>query len=400
MNFEYSDEQRLLSDTLRKFLGTGYSFDARGKIIASPAGFSEDVWAALAEMGILGVPFDAVYGGFGGTTIDMLIVFEALGEALVVEPYLATIGLGGRFVARGGTAEQRARILPALIQGKHKMALAQTEAGARWDLPRVATRATKSGDGWVLDGDKRAVLHGGCADTLVVSARTGGAPDDRRGISLFLVERNAPGISVSDYRGLDNLRLANVRLSGVRVGRDSLLGREGEGFDLLEEVVDYATALLCAEAVGAIKYAHDATLEYLKTRRQFGVPIGTFQALQHRMVDILISYEQARSIACLACVKVDSADAAERRRVVSAAKLKIADAARHVSQEAVQLHGGMGMTEELKISHTFRRLTMIAQAFGDADHHLARFAATRSTRSAAPSVPALGDDGRDQFGHA
>jgi alkylation response protein AidB-like acyl-CoA dehydrogenase len=378
MDFEYSDEQRLLSETLRKFLSTGYSFDARSKIVASPAGVSEDVWAALAEMGILSVPFDAEHGGFGGTTVDMMVVMEAIGEALVAEPYLATVGLGGRFVARGGSAEQQARILPALIQGKLKMAFAQTELGARWDRHRVSTRATKSGDGWVLEGDKRAVLHGGCADLLVVSARTAGAPDAARGISLFLVERNAPGVAVTDYRGLDNLRVANVRLSNVRVGGDALLGAEGEGFGLIDEVVDYVTALLCAEAVGAIKYAHDATLEYLKTRRQFGVPIGSFQALQHRMVDILISYEQARSIACLACVKVDTADAAERRRVVSAAKIKIADAARHVSQEAVQLHGGMGMTEELKISHTFRRLTMIAQAFGDADHHLARFAAARS----------------------
>jgi alkylation response protein AidB-like acyl-CoA dehydrogenase len=377
MDFEYSEEQRLLSETLRKFLGTGYSFDVRGKIIASPAGFSEDVWAALAEMGILGVPFDAEHGGFGGTTVDMLVVMEALGEALVVEPYLATVGLGGRFVALGGSAAQGARILPALVQGKLKMAFAQTEADARWDLSHVGTRATKSGDGWVLEGDKRAVLHGGCADLLVVSARTADAPADARGISLFLVERNAPGVAVTEYRGLDNLRVADVRLSGVRVGADALLGAEGEGFGLLEEVVDYATVLVCAEAVGAIKYAHDATLDYLKTRRQFGVPIGSFQALQHRMVDILISYEQARSIACLACVKVDTTDAAERRRVVSAAKIKIADAARHVSQEAVQLHGGMGMTEELKISHTFRRLTMIAQAFGDADHHLARFAAAR-----------------------
>jgi alkylation response protein AidB-like acyl-CoA dehydrogenase len=377
MDFEYSDEQRLLSETLRKFLGTGYSFDARGKIIGSPGGFSEDVWAALAEMGILGVPFDAEHGGFGGSTVDMMVVMEALGEALIVEPYLATVGLGGRFVARGGSAEQQARILPALIQGKLKMAFAQTEPGARWDLRRVSTRATKSGDGWVLEGDKRAVLHGGAADLLVVSARTSGAAGDARGISLFLVERNAPGVAVTEYRGLDNLRVADVRLSGVRVGRDALLGAEDQGFALIEEVVDYATVLLSTEAVGAIKYAHDATLDYLKNRRQFGVPIGSFQALQHRMVDILISYEQARSIACLACVKVDSADAAERRRVVSAAKIKIADAARHVSQEAVQLHGGMGMTEELKISHTFRRLTMIAQAFGDADHHLARFASAR-----------------------
>jgi alkylation response protein AidB-like acyl-CoA dehydrogenase len=377
MDFDYNEEQRLLSETLRKFLSTGYSFDARGKTIGSPAGLSDDVWAALAEMGILGVPFDAEHGGFGGSTVDMMVVMEALGEALVVEPYLAAVGLGGRFVARGGSAEQGARILPALIQGKLKMAFAQTEPGARWDLRRVSSRATKSGDGWVLEGDKRAVLHGGCADLLVVSARTSGGPDDARGISLFLVERTAPGVAVTEYRGLDNLRVADVRLSGVRVSRDALLGVEGEAFGLIEEVVDYATVLLCAEAVGAIRYAHDATLEYLKTRRQFGVPIGSFQALQHRMVDILISYEQARSIACLACVKVDTADAAERRRVVSAAKIKIADAARHVSQEAVQLHGGMGMTEELKISHTFRRLTMIAQAFGDADHHLARFGGAR-----------------------
>jgi len=377
MDFEYSDEQRLFSETLRKFLNTGYGFDARAKIITSSAGFSEDVWAAMAEMGILGVPFDAEHGGFGGNTVDMMVVMEALGEALVVEPYLATVGLGGRFIARGGTVAQQKQILPSLIAGKTKMAFAQTEPGARYELARVSARATPSGDGWVLEGDKRAVLHGGCADLLVVSARTAGAEGDAHGISVFLVERGAPGVTVSEYRGLDNLRLADVRLSGVRVARTGLLGAEGGGWSLIEEVVDYATALVCAEAVGAIKYAHDATLDYLKTRRQFGVPIGSFQALQHRMVDILIAYEQARSIACLACVKVETADGAERRRIVSAAKIKIADAARHVSQEAVQLHGGMGMTEELKISHTFRRLTTIAQAFGDADHHLARFAAAR-----------------------
>ncbi|HET7342877.1 MAG TPA: acyl-CoA dehydrogenase [Methylomirabilota bacterium] len=373
MDFEYSDEQKLLSETLRKFLNTGYGFDARAKIIAGPSGSSEDVWAVLAEMGILGVPFDAEHGGFGGTTVDMMVVMEALGEFLVVEPYLATI-LGGRFVARGGTRAQQARLLPALVQGKLKMAFAQTERGARYDLSRVATRAAKAGDGWALDGEKSVVLHGGAADLLVVSARTAGGERDAGGLGLFLVERRTPGVTVREYRTLDNLRVADVTLAGVRVGADALLGREGQGLALAEEVVDYATALLCAEAVGAIKYAHDATLEYLKTRRQFGVPIGSFQALQHRMVDILISYEQARSIACLACVKVDSTDADERRRAVSAAKIKIADACRHVSQEAVQLHGGMGMTEELKISHTFRRLTSIAQAFGDADHHLERYA--------------------------
>jgi len=374
MDFEYSDEQRLLSETLRKFLATGYGFDARDKIIKSAAGYSEDVWAALGEMGILGVPFDADLGGFGGTTVDMMVVMEALGEALVVEPYLATVGLGGQFVARAGTDAQKQRILPELIQGKLKMAFAHLPPGGRYDLREVGAKARAAGDGFIIDGETRMVLHGGAADLLVVAARTAGADGDERGISLFLVERGVPGVAVTDYRTLDNLRVTDVRFSGVQVARDALVGAAGEGWALADEVVDYATALVCAEAVGAIKYAHDATLDYLKTRRQFGVPIGTFQALQHRMVDILISYEQAKSIACLACVKVDTAAPAERRRIVSAAKIKIADACRHVSQEAVQLHGGMGMTEELKISHTFRRLTSIAQAFGDADHHLERFA--------------------------
>jgi alkylation response protein AidB-like acyl-CoA dehydrogenase len=377
MDFEYSEEQRLLSETLRKFLGTGYGFDARAKIMTASAGYSEDVWAALAEMGILGVPFAAAHGGFGGNTVDMMVVMEALGEALVVEPYLATVGLGGQFVARAGTEAQQKRILPALIQGKTKMAFGHLPAGGRYDLRHVGATARAAGEGWVLDGEARMVLHGAAADRIVVAARSAGSDGDERGISLFLVDRPAAGVGVTEYRTLDNLRVADLTFSGVRVGPEALIGAAGEGFALADEVVDYATALVCAEAVGAIKYAHDATLDYLKTRRQFGVPIGSFQALQHRMVDILISYEQAKSIACLACVKVDTADAPERRRVVSAAKIKIADACRHVSQEAVQLHGGMGMTEELKISHTFRRLTTIAQMFGDADHHLERFATLR-----------------------
>jgi pimeloyl-CoA dehydrogenase small subunit len=375
MNFELSDEQQMLAETIKRFVATHYNFDARSKILASPAGHSEDVWAAIAEMGLLGLPFDEAHGGFGGTTVDVMLVMEAIGEGLLVEPYLATVGLGGRFVARAGSKAQQDRILPALIQGKHTMAFAHTEPGARYDLRQVGLRARRSGEGWVLDGDKRVVLHGGGADTLVVSARTAGGDTDAAGITLFLVPRTAPGVAVKESRTIDNLRTADIRFTNVSVSGDTLLGREGEGLPVIEEVVDYATALLCAEAVGAIRYANEATLEYLKTRRQFGVPIGSFQALQHRMVEMMISYEQARSMAYLACVKIDTADAAERRRVVSAAKIKIADACRHVSQEAVQLHGGMGMTEELKISHTFRRLTMLGQTFGDAEHHLERFAA-------------------------
>jgi alkylation response protein AidB-like acyl-CoA dehydrogenase len=376
MNFELSQEQQLLADSLKRFITNDYTFDARSKIVASPRGWSEAVWTSVAEMGLLGLPFPAEHDGFGGSAVDVMVVMEAIGEGLIVEPYLPTIGLGGRFVMRGGTPAQQQRLLPDIAQGRCRMAFAHIERGARYDLAQVGLRARRQGDGFVLDGDKRVVLHGGAADVLVVSARTAGADTDAHGVSLFLVDRAAPGVTVKEYRTLDEQRAADVSFSGVAVSRDALIGLEGAGMPLVEEVIDYATALLCAEAVGAIRYANDATLEYLKTRRQFGVPIGSFQALQHRMVELLISYEQARSMAYLACVKVDTAGAAARRHVVSAAKVKVADACRHVSQESVQLHGGMGMTEELKVSHTFRRLTMIAQTFGDAEHHLERFAAT------------------------
>jgi len=376
MNFELSQEQQLLADSLKRFATNDYGFDARGKIVASPRGWSAEVWAALAEMGLLGLPFPAEHDGFGGTAVDVMIVMEAIGEALIVEPYLATVGLGGQFVTRGGSPAQQKRLLPAIAQGQCRMAFAHIEPGARYDLAQVGLRARREGDGFVLDGDKRVVLHGTAADVLVVSARTAGQSTDSHGVSLFLVDKTAPGLTVKEYRTIDELRAADISFSVVAVPRDALVGLEGAGLPLIEEVVDYATALLCAEAVGAIRFANDTTLEYLKTRRQFGVPIGTFQVLQHRMVDMVISYEQARSMAYLACVKVDTAGAAERRRVISAAKVKVADACRHVSQESVQLHGGMGMSEELKVSHTFRRLTMIGQTFGDAEHHLERFAAS------------------------
>jgi pimeloyl-CoA dehydrogenase small subunit len=376
MNFDLSEEQQLLADSLKRYLTNEYSIEARAKIVASSSGWSETVWAAFAEMGLLGVPFAEEHGGFGGTAVDVMLVMEAIGEGLVVEPYWVNVGLAGRLVARGGSAEQRQRILPSLIQGKHRLAFAHTERTARYDLAHVGTRATRSGAGFTLEGEKRAVLHGAAADTLIVSARTAGSDTDPNGIGLFLVDRAVSGLTVKDYRTIDELRAADVWLSGVTVPADAMLGGEGRALPLIEDAADYATALLCAEAVGAIRYANETTLEYIKNRRQFGVPIGSFQALQHRMVDMVISYEQARSMAYLACVKADTAPAAERRHAISAAKIKIADACRHVSQEAVQLHGGMGMTEELKVSHTFRRLTMISQTFGDAEHHLERFAAS------------------------
>jgi alkylation response protein AidB-like acyl-CoA dehydrogenase len=370
MNFDYNEEQQLLADSVRRYVQKDYDFEHRKAIVASPEGYSEEAWRTFAEMGLLALPLAPDYGGFGGGAVDLMAVMEAFGEALVVEPYLATIGLAARLVARAGNDAHKQSILPQVAEGKMKLAFAHGEADARYDLARVTARATKAGGGWSLDGLKKVVLGAPCADRLVVSATTG------KGLSLFLVDPKAPGVALKPCRTLDNMRAADVVLKGVRVGADALLGAEGEALAAVEEAVDFATALVCAEAVGAMKYANEATLEYLKTRKQFGVTIGTFQALQHRMVDMFVAAEQARSMACLAATKVDApADGADRKRSISAAKIRIADACRHISQESVQLHGGMGMSEELKVSHSFRRLTIIAQQFGDADHHLERFAA-------------------------
>jgi alkylation response protein AidB-like acyl-CoA dehydrogenase len=316
--------------------------------------------------------------------MDTVSLMRAIGGALIVEPWLATVALGAQLIARGGDEElhdglrdeQRQRILPAVAEGRLKLAFAHTERVSRYTLAQVATHARPAADGWVISGSKRAVLHGACADLLVVSARTDGGDSDSEGLSLFTVERDAPGVAITALRMLDGTRAADVALDQVHVPARALVGTAGAGLPLIEEVVDFATALVCAEAVGAIESANAATLDYLKTRKQFGVAIGSFQALQHRMVDMAIEYEQAKSIALLACSAVDTQrDAAARSRTVSAAKARIADACRKISQESIQLHGGMGMSDEVKVSHTFRRLTAIAQQFGNAEHHLERFAA-------------------------
>jgi alkylation response protein AidB-like acyl-CoA dehydrogenase len=308
-------------------------------------------------MGLTGLPVSAEHGGFGGGAVDLMGVMEAFGEALVVEPYLPLV-LALRLVERGGSPAQKQALLPGVVEGKTKLALAHNEKGTRFALDAARTRASRKGGGWILDGEKAAVVGASTAERLVVTAR-GDA-----GIALFLVDIGR--VNLQTYRTMDERLASDVVLRAA----------DGEPIDgglaALEEAVHFGTALACAEAVGAMKFACDTTLEYLKTRKQFGVTIGTFQALQHRIVDMFISLEQARSMACLAASR---ADAGGDPRSISAAKIKIADAARHISQEAVQLHGGMGMSEELKVSHAFRRLTVLAREFGDADHHLARFAA-------------------------
>ena len=371
MNFELSDEQQQLADSVRKYLATHYTFEQRKAVVGSASGHSDVAWRALAEMGLTAIALPEADGGFGGGAMDLMPVMEALGEALVVEPLLDHI-TAGRLLARAGNAAQRAAWLPALIDGTALMTFAYLEPGHRYALVPEATTARRSGDGWMLDGAKSVVVGAAAATRLLVSART----DEHHGASLFIVDPRATGVSLNPSRTVDGLRVADVAFQGVTLDGDALLGTAGGALPHIEEAVDFASALQCSDAIGAMRYANEATLDYTKTRKQFGTPIASFQVLQHRMVEMLICFEQARSMAILAAAKVDGgADAAERRRAVSGAKIKIADAARQISQESVQLHGGMGMTEELKISHTFRRLTMIGQRFGDADHHLERYAA-------------------------
>jgi alkylation response protein AidB-like acyl-CoA dehydrogenase len=370
MDFEIGDEQSQLADSLRKYLANEYGFEQRKAVIASPAGWSEAAWRTFAELGLLALPFAEADGGFGGGAVDLMPAVEAMGEALVVEPFIDAVGLGGRLVAKCGSAAQKAALLPGLLEGSTPLVCAYLERGRRYAAAPQAVTARAAGGGWVLTGEKVVVLGAPLASTLVVSARTA------RGASLFVIARDAPGVAVNPYRTVDGARAADVTFADVALGAEALLGEDGQAQPALDEAIDFATALTCADAVGAMKVACDATLEYLKTRKQFGAPIGAFQALQHRMVDMFIATELARSMAVLAACRVDQEkDPRERARAVSQAKIKIADSARLVSQESVQLHGGMGMTEEMKVSHTFRRLTTLAQRFGDADHHLARVAA-------------------------
>ncbi|MFA7666418.1 MAG: acyl-CoA dehydrogenase family protein [Burkholderiaceae bacterium] len=379
MDFQYTPEQQQLADAVGRLFEKGCDFEARSRIIGSPAGHSPEVWADMAGMGLLMIPFAEADGGFGGGCLDLVATMEAIGASLVVEPFVSTL-LAGRLIARAGNAAQRAALLPGVIDGSTRLAWAHTERAAHYALAHVEAKAAATGTGWRLDGEKVVVLHAPMADRLVVSARTAGSAASEDGLSLFVVDPKLAGVRLNTWRTVDGLRAADIVFDGVELPGDALLGVAGGAFVGIEEAVDFATVLSCCEAVGAMRYANEATLEYLKTRRQFGVPIGSFQALQHRMVDMRISAEQSRSITLLACSRFDAAargeiDAGERRRIVSAAKVKVSESCRHVGQEAVQLHGGMGMTQEMKVAHTFKRLTMLAQQFGDVDHHLERFAA-------------------------
>ncbi len=372
MDFEYSDEQRMLKDSIDRLIGPAY--DDLGKRKATQAqgpGFSEELWSKYAEVGLTALPFSEEDGGFGGGPVETMLVMEAIGRGLALEPYLASIVIGGNLLRLGGTPAQREECIPKIADGSLRVAFAHVERQARYDLFDVATHAKKTEDGYTIEGDKSVVLSGDSAQKLIVSARTASASRrDHHGITLFLVDANAPGISRRDFPTQDGQRGAAISFAGVQVPESAIIGTLDHGGELIEHVIDIAIAAVCSEAVGAMTSLHALTLDYLKTRKQFGVPIGSFQVLQHKAVDMFTALEQARSMTYFAAMMAASDDPRERRRALSAAKVQINNSAKFVGETAVQLHGGIGVTMEYRAGHYFKRLTMIQSLFGDTDHHM------------------------------
>jgi hypothetical protein len=375
MNFDFTEEQQMVRDSIARFVQDDYDWDTRKSIVASEKGLSPDNWKLFAELGWLSIPFAEEHGGFGGNIVDLSVVMEELGKGLVVEPYFPTVVLFGGLIARAGNDAQRAEWLPRVIGGDVLGGFAYVERQSRFALHDCLTTATLSGDGFVLNGEKVVVFNGEQADHLVVLARTSGEQSDRTGLSLFIVEASAAGIDKMNYPMMDGQRVANVTFKDVALPADALLGEEGQALALVEALVDEAIIALASEAVGIMGVLNTKTLEYAKTREQFGVAIGSYQALQHRMVDTMMAYEQCKSLLfkALCEYKQEPAMAAE---TIHALKVLIDRNAKHVFGEAIQIHGGMGMTDELDIGHYAKRLMMINTTFGDANFHRNRFVET------------------------
>ncbi len=373
MDFSFTEEQTLLRNSVQKFVQNDYTFEARRAIAKSEAGWKRENWSTFAELGLLGAPFPEDFGGLGGGPIETMIIMEEFGRGLVIEPYLGTVVLGGGFLRHGGSKAQKEKLIPEIVEGKRVIAFAFAEPQGRYNLADLAVTAKKSGAGYTLNGHKAVVVGAPWADTLIVTARTAGGQRDEKGVSVFIVDKKTKGVSCRDYPTVDGLRASEITFENVALGADALIGQADNGLSLIEQVTDEGIAALSAEAIGGMKVLNDATVEYCKTRKQFGVPIGKFQVLQHRMVDMFMNYEQSVSITYMVTLKLGEGET-ERKKAASAAKVQIGKAGRFIGQNAVQLHGGMGMTDELNIGHYFKRLTMIDTMFGNVDHHLKRYA--------------------------
>jgi pimeloyl-CoA dehydrogenase small subunit len=374
MDFELSEEQSILKDSLTRLLADNYGFEERKKYLTAPEGWSAGMWGKYAEMGLMALPFAEEDGGIGGGPVETMIVMEALGGALALEPYFPTVVLGGGFLRLGGNDALRTELAPQVADGSLKLAFAHTERNSRYDLNQVETRAKKDGSGWRLSGAKGVVIGGDSADRLIVTARTAGGKGDEKGIGLFLVDAKADGVSRRGYPMQDGQRAAEITLENVSVPADAVFGDAEDGLPLARRVVDQGIAALSAEAVGVMSAMHALTVDYMKVRKQFGVPIGAFQVLQHKAVDMFVALEQARSITLFATMMADIEDEEERSRAMHAAKAEIGKAGRLVGENAIQLHGGVGMTMEYAVGHYFKRVTTIDLTLGDHDHHLRRLA--------------------------
>ncbi len=372
MDFSLNSDQLMLQQSLQRVLERTYEFDQRKRYLSESKGYSREVWRQFADNGLLALPFSADDGGIGGGAVEVMLTMELLGRFLVLEPYLSTVILAGGCLRLGASPAQRARWLPSLIEGRETFAFAHVERGARYNLAQVHTRAQRLGDSWRIDGRKDFVINGDSADKYIVSARTTGQPHDRDGISLFAV--NAASLKRRGYRTQDGTRAGDLVLDDVRVEEQDRLGQLNGALALIETVVDLGIAALTAEALGVMSRAHELTVDYLKVRKQFGITIGSFQALQHRAVDMLVSIEQARSMVMYATMMSDTSDVA-RHHAISAAKAYVGRAGVFIGEQAIQLHGGIGVTEECAVGHYYRRLTMIEILFGDSGHHLAQVAA-------------------------
>jgi len=378
MDFNYTQEQQMLADTVERFVADSYSLEVRRQLAASHSGFSDELWQQFADMGLLGLTIPEQYGGMGSSAVETLIVMQALGRGLVLEPYWSTAVVASALINASGTDQHKARWLPGIAEGARRLALATFEPQARFDLPNIRSRAERvAAGGYIINARKAVVLHAGSADALIVSARTSAGDDsDRHGISLFLIDARTPGVRIDSFPNIDGQRSAEVTLREVAVDADAVLGSVDAGFEPLQYAIDVGLAALCAEAVGCMEQLIALTAEHLRTRRQFGRVIGTFQALQHRIAEMAVATEQARAAALLAAAHVGTGvgtATAARRRAVSGAKAMVGRSGRTVGQLAVQLHGGMGMTDELAVGHYFKRLTCIDMTWGNADHHTELF---------------------------
>lgn len=379
MDFNFTEEQTMIRDSLARLIREQYDFDTRTAAVKSEAGWRPDMWAQFAELGLFMAPFSEEDGGLGGGPIDTMVVMEEFGKGLVVEPFVPSIVCAGGFLKHAGTDAQKEEHLQAIMGGASVFAFAYAEPRGRYNLADLETVARKDGSGYVINGHKAVVIGAPWADKLIVTARTAGDRRDASGVSVFIVSKDAAGVTSRDYPTVDGRRASEVYFENVSVGADALIGEADNALPLIEQVVDEATAAICAEAVGAMGVAHAQTVEYSRTRKQFGTPIGKFQVLQHRMVDMFMEHEQAISMTYMATLKLGEDDVT-RKKAVSGAKVRIGQAGRFVGQSAVQIHGGMGMTEELAVGHYFKRMTMIDSEFGNVDHHMKRYTAL----SAAP----------------